>query len=96
MKEGDLTTEQQCQMIAEASGWRARALAAEAALATLSPPLPLPEVERLIEAADYYIDRWRRVALGETVRDVPEALGEYESAKRAALSALPLLEDRHE
>jgi len=32
MKEGDLTTEQQAEMIAEASGWRRRALVAEAAL----------------------------------------------------------------
>lgn len=36
MKEGDLTTEQQCQMIAEASAWRDRALKAEASLAAFA------------------------------------------------------------
>ena len=34
-KPGDMTTEQQCQMVLEASGWRSRALKAEAELAAI-------------------------------------------------------------
>jgi len=37
-KPGDMTREQQCMMVAEASGWRARALKAEAEIARRTPP----------------------------------------------------------
>jgi hypothetical protein len=42
MKDGDLTTEEQCQMVAEASIWRNRALKAEAALAQSPAPAAKP------------------------------------------------------
>lgn len=43
-KAGDMTTEQQCQMVAEASAWRTRALKAESQLASLPHDNEAPEV----------------------------------------------------
>ena len=50
-KPGDMTREQQCMMVAEASGWRARALKAEAEIARRTPPSTTDAGER--EAVEY-------------------------------------------
>jgi hypothetical protein len=57
---GDMTTEEQCAMATEASGWRARALKAEAALATLSPDDIRREERGSVKAIARIDERWSR------------------------------------
>ena len=91
-KPGDMTREQQCMMVAEASGWRARALKAEAEIARRTPPPTTDVVER--EAVARAVSQHTyAVAVGdEDCSDWPEmserAQNVYREAADAALSAL--------
>lgn len=91
-KPGDMTREQQCMMVAEASGWRTRALKAEAELARRTPPPTTDDGEREAVARAIAPLVYATVTgndVGREWEEMPEYVQDiYFDAADAALSAL--------
>jgi hypothetical protein len=98
LKEGDLTTEQQCEMVADASGWQQRALRAEAffaptdeeraAIRELAAEQELSEQAVMRQALRLYQLHHVRLKAGETMN----FSGDAERAAEFAGVPLPSLE----